>query len=135
MENMANFVYGPYGNAQNADNARALRVYHDKLVNMRDMVLYQMDHKKITQANIDMLERELSEIIGSIDKMLRISNIDEFFPSLRQIQFHIRRARKCLHMISMLREKPYALRSMDLLLEKFEEFPDCLLDAINLFII
>ncbi len=133
MANTQNFLYGPSGNEPDPDVARVLRRYCKQLESMRDMVLYEMDHRKITQNNIDMLTRDLSEIIGSIDKMMRNPDIVFFFPTLGEIESHVRLARKCLHMASRLLGQSPTQRTLNALFEEFEKFPDILLDAINLF--
>lgn len=133
MPNTQNFLYGPSGNEPDPDTTRVLRLYCKQLESMRDMVLYEMDHRKITQNNIDMLTKDLSEIIGSIDKMMRATDIVFFFPTLGDIEKHIRQARKCLHMASRLLAQSPSQRTLNALFEEFEKFPDILLDAINLF--
>lgn len=98
---------------------------------MRDMVLYERNQRKITQASIDELERDLSNIIGGLDRLRRVPNIDEIHSSLDEVQANVRKARKCLHVASGLLERGTP-RYIDALFEKFEEFSDFLFEAIEL---
>ena len=131
MENALNFLRGQTGNPLDTPNAQVLRSYQIRLERMRDMVLYERNQRKITQASIDELERDLSNIIGGLDRLRRVPNIDEIHSSLDEVQANVRKARKCLHVASGLLERGTP-RYIDALFEKFEEFSDFLFEAIEL---
>jgi hypothetical protein len=132
MENALNFLRGQTGDPLDTPNAQVLRSYQIRLERMRDMVLYERNQRKITQASIDELERDLSNIIGGLDKLRRVPNIDEIHSSLDEVQANVRKARKCLHVASGLLERGNTPRYIDALFEKFEEFSDFLFEAIEL---
>ena len=126
-----NYVFKPPEDPLASPNARVLREYQVKLGRMRDMVLFERDQRKITQASIDVLERDLSNIVGGLDKLRRVPNIDELHSSLDEVQANVRKARKCLHVASGLLERANTPRNIDALFDKFEEFSDFLLEAIE----
>ena len=126
-----NYVFKPPEDPRASPNARVLREYQVKLGRMRDMVLFERDQRKITQASIDVLERDLSNIVGGLDKLRRVPNIDELHSSLDEVQANVRKARKCLHVASGLLERANTPRNIDALFDKFEEFSDFLLEAIE----
>ena len=132
MENASNLLRGQSGDPQDTPNAQVLRSYQFRLEQMRGMVLYERDQRKITQASIDVLERDLSDIIGGLDRLRRVRDIDEIHSSLDEVQAKVRKARKCLHVASGLLEKASTPRYIDALFEKFEEFSDFLFEAIEL---
>jgi hypothetical protein len=132
MENALNFLRGQTGDPLDTPNAQVLRSYQIRLERMRDMVLYERNQRKITQASIDELERDLSNIIGGLDRLRRAPNIDEIHSSLDEVQANVRKARKCLHVASGLLERGNTPRYIDALFEKFEEFSDFLFEAIEL---
>jgi hypothetical protein len=132
MENALNFLRGQTGDPLDTPNAQVLRSYQIRLERMRDMVLYERNQRKITQASIDELERDLSNIIGGLDRLRRVPNIDEIHSSLDEVQANVRKARKCLHVASGLLERGNIPRYIDALFEKFEEFSDFLFEAIEL---
>jgi hypothetical protein len=127
------FAYEQYRDPRDLPNARIVQGFKKRLENMRVMVLYQIDQRKITQATIDVLERELSEIIGGIDNLRRADYIDELISSPGEVQTKVRNARRCLHVASRLLERGNTPRNIEFLFEKFEEFPDLLSEAIDLF--
>lgn len=132
MENALNFLRGQTGDPLDTPNAQVLRSYQIRLERMRDMVLYERNQRKITQASIDELERDLSNIIGGLDRLRRVPNIDEIHSSLDEVQANVRKARKCLHVASGLLERGNTPRYIDTLFQKFEEFSDFLFEAIEL---
>ncbi|MBV9228828.1 MAG: hypothetical protein JOZ18_05915 [Chloroflexi bacterium] len=127
-----NFVRHQSGDSQGSSYARTLHNYQSRLESMRAMVLVDMSQSEITQVNIGMLERDLSDIIGGLDRLRRIPNIDDFHPSLGDVLSNVRLARRCLLAASGLREKASSLRYMEALYQKYDEFCDCLYEAIEL---
>lgn len=125
------YAYEPPEDPRASSNARILQGYQTRLGRMRDLVLFERDQRKITQSSIDILERDLSDIIGGLDRLRRVPNIDELHPSLDEVQANVRKARKCLHVASSLLERAHTPRYMDTLFDKFEEFSDFLLEAIE----
>src|SRR5690349_21457954 len=85
-------------------NVLILRRYTSNLEQMRNLVLYQIDQRKITQDTIDTLAGSLSEIIGGLDRLRFIPNIDELHSSLDEIQEHVTDARECLFVASYILE-------------------------------
>lgn len=132
MDNARNFVGEQFSDPRDSTNLRILQGYRDNLENIRDMVLYERSQLKITQASIDELERYLSNIIGGLDKLRRMPNIDELHSSLDEVQANVRKARKCLHVASKLLERGNSPRYFDALFDQFEQFSDCLFEAIEL---
>lgn len=99
---------------------------------MRNMILHQISHTKITQNTMDTLERDLSEIIGGIDKLRYASDIDEVLSSRDGLLTKVRSARMCLNVAFSICERANTLRNIEALYKKFDEFADLLLDAIEM---
>ena len=133
MDYVAKFASGRPEDSRNSRTARILRDYKSRLEGIRDTVLYQMSQRKITLSIIDVMERDLSEIIGGIDKLRRVPDIEEFLSSPDELLAKVRNARKCLLLASARLEKTNSLRYIDSLFEKYEEFTDLLLEALDVF--
>jgi PHP family Zn ribbon phosphoesterase len=127
-----NFVRQDFGDSLDPSLARTLHNCQSRLERMRALVLYEMNQSEITKVNIGMLERDISDIIKELDRLLRVPNIDKLNPSLTDVQSTVRVARKCLHVASGLCEKAHTPRYLDALYQKYDEFCDCLDDAIEL---
>ena len=127
-----NFVRHQSGDSQDSSYAKTLHNYQSRLESMRALVLVDMSQPEITQVNIGTLERDLSDIIGGLDRLRRIPDIDDFYPSLGEVLSNVRLARRCLNIASGLREKASSLRYMEALYQKYDEFCDCLYEAIEL---
>lgn len=127
-----NFVRQQFGDSQDSAHAQTLHNCQSSLESMRAMVLFDMSQSEITRVNIGMLERDLSHIIKELDRLRRVPNIDEFNSSLGNVQSSVRMARRCLLVASGLCEKAHTPRYMDALYQKYDEFCDCLDEAIEL---
>jgi hypothetical protein len=127
-----NFVRQQFGDTPDPAHTRTLHNCQSKLKSMRTLILYEMSQSEITKVNIGMLERDLSDIIKELDQLLRVPNIDEFQSSLSEVQSSVRMARRCLLVASDLCGKARTPRYMDALYQKYDEFCDCLDDAIEL---
>lgn len=127
-----NFVRQQSGDSRDSSYARTLDNYRSRLESMRAMVLFDMRQSDITQVNIAMLERDISDIIGGLDRLRRVPNIDEVNSSLGEVQSNVRMARRFLLVASGLREKAHTPRYMEALYQKYDEFCDCLDEAIEL---
>jgi hypothetical protein len=126
-----NFVRQQFGDSQDSTHSQILHNCQSRLEGMRAMVLFDMSQSEITRVNIEMLERDLSDIIKQLDRLRRVPNIDEFHSSLGEVQSSIRIARRCLLVASGLCEKAHTPRYMDALYQKYDEFCDYLDEAIE----
>lgn len=126
-----NYAFEPPEDPRASPNAQVLRKYQVELERMRAIVLFERDQRKITQSSIDVLERDLSNIVGGLDRLRRVPNIDELHSSLDEVQAYVRKARRCLHVASGLLERAGTPRYLEALFDKYEEFSDFLLEAID----
>ena len=133
MDYVPKLAFEHSGDSRNSQTARMLRDYKNRLEGMRNTVLYQMSQRRITQTIIDVMERDLSEMIGGIDKLRHEPDIEELLSSPDELLAKVRNARKCLHLASVRLEKANSLRYTDSLFEKYEEFTDLLSEAIDVF--
>lgn len=133
MDYVPKLAFDRSGDSRNSQTARILRDYKSRLEGMRSTVLYQMSQRRITQTIIDVMERDLSEMIGGIDKLRRTPNIEDLLSSPDELLAKVRTARKCLHLASVRLEKANSIRYIDSLFEKYEEFTDLLSEAIDVF--
>lgn len=114
-------------------NILTLRLHASSLEEMRSLVLHRIDQRKITQDTIDTLIGSLSEIIGGIDRLRCVPDMDELHLSLDGVQEQIANARKCLFIASHILEKPNKRASdIALLHENYDMFTKFLFNAIEL---
>lgn len=130
MENALNLWHS--GDPRDSSNFHDLQSYRNRLEQIRNLVLFELDQRSITQASLDELERDLSSIIGGLDRLRRSPNIDQIHFSLDEVQTNVRKARKCLHVASGILERASTPRYLDALYDRFEEFSDFLFEAIDL---
>jgi hypothetical protein len=114
-------------------NVIILRRHASNLEQMSNLVLYKIDQRKITQDTIDTLVESLSEIIGSLDRLRYVFDIDQLHSSLDEVQEHITDARECLFVASYILEKTNKRASdITLLHQNYDIFTKFLSDAIEL---
>jgi len=118
---------------EEAPERRLIREYRMELERLRALVLYEWDHCKISPDGLDEMKRGLSSIIKGLDKLLRSKPLvdDDIRSSLENAQVSVRKARKCLHVASNLVGKSRSFHSLEALFDKYEEFADFLLEAIE----
>lgn len=135
MKDKLSFIYEESGGPYDSEEARALRGYKNKLEMMRKMFLSEPDVnvRKLTSINIDMLIRDLRSIVGGIEGLRRSPHIKKLLPSPDAAQTRIRRVITCFLFIADLLEMGKTPRNRELLYQKYEELPELISEAIDLF--
>ena len=128
---IVSFAYNQPDDSDNL-NTLVLQEYKAKLVSMRDLILYEMNQRKITSNTIDVLIRDLSDIIKGIDNLLGTPTYNKIYDTLEKVQVDVRNARKCLLLASSILERAARLSNMTMLFDKYDEFIDILFEAIKL---
>ncbi len=129
--NISSLAYNQPDNSGSL-NISVLQGYRTKLVSMRDMILHEINQRRITPNTIDVLIRELSDIIKGIDDLLNALHSEKDYDTLEKVQIDVRNARKCLLIASSILEGTTRLSSTTVLFDKYDEFTDILLEAIKL---
>lgn len=118
---------------RNSPEAQVLRRYKNSLESMRNLFLFQMNLRTITQLNIDSFEKELRDIVKGVEMLRDTPHIDELLVSVDAVQTHIWAAIKNLYLASDLLEGRHTPRGRELLYQKFGELPGILYNAIENF--
>jgi hypothetical protein len=125
MRDPGSFLEGPFEDPEQ----RLRRDWKLELSDMREMVLYGMSQKLLTQDNLDMLERRLSKIIKELDHARHAESYRDF--SLDDVQHKVRKARKCIAVAYGYIEKASLRSYRQALFDEYEKFTDFLDEAIN----
>ena len=105
--------------------------YASDLEEIRKLVLFRIDQRKITLDTIDTLVERLSQIIDDLDRLRH--NFDHLHTSLDEVQEHITLARESLFVASYVLEKRNKKASDIVLLHKrYAMFTKSLSNAIEL---
>jgi hypothetical protein len=127
------FVYEQPDDPKKSLEAQTLLRYKNSLENMRNVFLFQMNLRTITQLNIDAFERELRDIVKGLEMLRHIPHTGELLASVDAVQTHIWAAIKNLYLASDLLEGRHTPKGRELLYQKFGELPGILYNAIENF--
>lgn len=127
------FLFEQPDGTRNSPEAQVLRRYKNSLESMRNLFLFQMNLRTITQLNIDSFEKELRDIVKGVEMLRDTPHIDELLVSVDAVQTHIWAAIKNLYLASDLLEGRHTPRGRELLYQKFGELPGILYNAIENF--
>ena len=121
------------GQPEEPPYTRLLRESREELGRLRALVLYERNQRKIPLESLDEIERGLSFIIRNLDGLRSTLLTEDIPPTIEEAQTSVRNARKCLLVASGLLnlEKSLSARQLEVLFEKYEEFADFLLAAIE----
>lgn len=120
------------GQPEESPEKRILQEYRGELERLRELILYKRNQRKIPLDSLDEIERGLSLIIQGLDRLLRSATlVEDIRLAVEKVQISVRKARKSLLIASSLLERPRTQRSLEVLYEKYEEFTDLLLEAIE----
>ena len=121
--------------ASEAD-AQTLLKYRAQIKSIRDLLLYEMDLRRVSQSIIDGLVEELRKTTSGIEMLSFASHIDELMFSVMAAQRYIREAIQNLYLASDILDKHnVSIRERQTLYQKLGECADSLSQALTYFII
>jgi hypothetical protein len=115
--------------------ARILRIYKDKIKNIRGSLLYGKDLRTINKSDIDMLESDLREVIRGVEQLRSTAYLHFLLYSVDEVQEKILNAIYSLYSASDVLELQNTVRGRELLYQKLKKCQQFLFEAMEQFII
>ncbi len=134
MIDPSSFLQSPQG-PRYPPEVRALQGYKSRLMEMRHTLLYEVDLRTIKKADIDMLERDLRDILKGVEGFRKMPHLDKYLRSVDGLQANIRNAKNKLYLASDTLDQRSTIRGRKLFYQQLEECEQCLFSAIQQFII